>query len=401
MRFLQVLTTLAMLIAGAAVIAGTNDSSAIGQTEARKRFVLDVVHMAVALPQGDSQDRLRVLSSAASVVGPLDSNLARRFAREGARLEAELANSGQKPAASMLASGHLDCRAQVEFIESITPVALPRAEDSLVIAITSCKQAVDPARAKLESALANGIVAARPLLAMMELTGPSSRWSQNEFAKMFHSLPDQPNEAANFAAMFVNEAPKVDKDIVRDSGLKFLEWLGKVKDEGERNLAVTMTTATLQKVLGKDAYAEALRSNVVAQSVAQTAGRPGQIRMPEEDHVSVLEAIGNNGKDRTDAIRALPPSERARQAAAHGFASGTAGDRKAADRYFDMAFAATDEVWSHRTPERNAAAVVEEVSEAAAQVDPVSALTRAQSLQDPSAQAIAMLAVARTVMGKQ
>jgi hypothetical protein len=114
----------------------------------------------------------------------------------------------------------------------------------------------------------------------------------------------------------------------------------------------------------------------------------------------VLEAIGNNGKDRADAIRALPPSERARQAADHGFASCTAGDRKAADRYFDMAFAATDEVWATRTPQRNAA-VGEEVSEAVAQVDPVCALTRGQSLQDPSAQAIAMLAVARTVMGQQ
>jgi hypothetical protein len=392
---------LAVFAAGSAVIATSADSQPVPQPDSRKRFVLDVVHMAVALPQGDPQDRLRVLSSAASVVGPLDRNLARRFAREGAHLEAELANSGQKPAASMLASGHLDCASQVEFIESITPAALPRAEDSLVIAITSCKRAVEPARAKLDAALASGIVAARPLLAMMEISGPSSRWSQDEFAKMFAFLPDQPGEAPNFAAMFVNMAPKVDKDVARDSGVKFLEWLGNLKDDGERNLAVTMTTTTLEKVLGKEAYAEALRSNVVAQSVAQTAGRPGQIRTPEEDHVSVLEAIGNNGKDRTDAIRTLPPSERARQAAAHGFASGTAGDRKAADRYFDVAFAATDEVWAQRTPQKNAAAVVEEVSEAAAQVDPVSALTRAQSLQDPSAQAIGMLAVARTVMGRQ
>jgi hypothetical protein len=205
-RVFLALTTLAVFAAGTAAIAANADSSAIRGPEARNRFVLDVVRMAVALPQADPQDRLRVLSSAASVVGPLDRNLERQLAREGAHLEAELANSGHKPAVSMLV--HLD------------------------------------------------------------------------------------------------------------------------------------------------------------------------------------------------AIRTLPPSERARQAAAHGFASGTAGDRKSAERYFDMAFAATNEVWAQRTPQKNAAAVVEEVSEAAAQVDPVSALTRAQSLEDPSAQAIGMLAVARVVMGK-
>jgi len=43
--------------------------------------------------------------------------------------------------------------------------------------------------------------------------------------------------------------------------------------------------------------------------------------------------------------------------------------------------------------------VVQEVSEAAAQIDSVNALTRAQKLRDSSAQAIAMLAVARVVAG--
>ena len=64
-----------------------------------------------------------------------------------------------------------------------------------------------------------------------------------------------------------------------------------------------------------------------------------------------------------------------------------------------MAFAAVDEVWGARTPEQNAAAVVQEVSEAAAQIDSVNALTRAQKLRESSAQAIAMLAVARVVAG--
>ena len=62
-----------------------------------------------------------------------------------------------------------------------------------------------------------------------------------------------------------------------------------------------------------------------------------------------------------------------------------------------MAFSAADEVWEARTPETDAAAVVQEISEAAAQVDSVNALLRAQKLHDNSAQAIAMLAVARVV----
>ncbi len=105
-------------------------------------------------------------------------------------------------------------------------------------------------------------------------------------------------------------------------------------------------------------------------------------------------------RDQTAAVEKLAPSLRARQAAAHGFASGTAGDRKLADRYFDIAFSAVNAVWDDRDKVKNAPAVVEEVSEAAAQVDPVAALIRAQHLQDPSAQAIGMLAVARVALGR-
>ena len=80
-----------------------------------------------------------------------------------------------------------------------------------------------------------------------------------------------------------------------------------------------------------------------------------------------------------------------------GFATGTGGNKQQASKYFDMAFSAADEVWDARTPEQNAAAVVQEISEAAAQVDSLNALSRAQKLRDSSAQAIAMLAVARVV----
>ena len=108
----------------------------------------------------------------------------------------------------------------------------------------------------------------------------------------------------------------------------------------------------------------------------------------------------NNGADQSERLRDLPASQRAREAAAHGFATGNSGDKKQSASYFDMAYAAVDEVWASRTPEQNTAAVVEEVSEAAAQIDAVNALTRAQQLHDPSAEAIAMLAVARVVSSK-
>ena len=42
--------------------------------------------------------------------------------------------------------------------------------------------------------------------------------------------------------------------------------------------------------------------------------------------------------------------------------------------------------------------MIEEVSEAAAHVNPLEALRRAQALGEPSAQAVGMIAVARVVM---
>jgi hypothetical protein len=121
---------------------------------------------------------------------------------------------------------------------------------------------------------------------------------------------------------------------------------------------------------------------------------------PEEESVSVLKAMENKS-DRTEELQSMSPSLRAREAAASGFASGSSGDRKRADHYFDIAFSSLDEVWSGRTAlKASAPAIVEEVSEAAAQVDPVEALQRSQRLQDPSAEAISMLAVARVVVGQ-
>lgn len=385
--------------------ASARQSHLAAQKARKKKFVLDVIDVAVALPQPDPQDRLRVLNSAANVAAPLAPKLARSFAREGARLEAELIASGQTPAVSLLASGHADCATAKSFIESLAPAAVQRAEHSILGALTLCsKYTLEPIRAKLETALNSGVLAARSLLAVMEGSGVRSPWSQAHFAKMFSALPspetkEAAGESPNLAAMFNRMAPEVQKDAARDAGLKLLEWLGRVKAGSSRNIALNLTTDTLREVLGEKAYIEALRGNPVAQSVAQGASQPGEIEHPEEESVSVLEAIGRVGSDHTESLVKLPPSLRAREAAANGFATGTEGDRSLAERYFDIAFSAVDEVWAGRSPEKDAAAVVEEVSEAAAHVDSVSALQRAQKLQDPSARAISMLAVARVVVG--
>ena len=378
-------------------------TTAVARKQAKQKFVLDVVRMAVALPQPDPQDRLRVLNSAASVVGPLDSRLARQFTTEGARLEAELIASGSRPAVSIFSAGAVDCAVAAQFVDMVPQDAVARAEDSLLAAVSVCPQTTrEPLRRKLEAGLENGVVSARPLLALMEASGPSSRWSQDTFAKMFAALPKGPEqlaEAPNYAAMLIQMAPAVDKDVTRDAGLKFLEWLNQFEAGGSRNLAVNMAMGALRSALGEKALKEALASNIVAQSIASTEGQPGEIEHPEEESVSVLEAMGAKG-DQSERLRSLPASLRAREAAAHGFATGKR-DRKLADRYFDIAYSALDEVWSARTPEQNTPAVVEEVSEAAAQVDAVAALQRAQKLADPSAQAISMIAVARVVMGSQ
>lgn len=374
---------------------------------ARQKFVIDVVKSAVALPQPDPQDRLRVLATAANVSLPVDPAMSKQFAKEGTQIEADLIRSGSEPVVSLLAEGHFDCASAAQFVESVPTQAVAKAENSLIGVISNCKkQGFEPAKRKLMSALDDGVVAPRALMALVEAEGPKTRWSQDVFTRMFSSLPSPDTdvakaEAPNFAAMYLRMAPEVDKDAAKETGLKFLDWLNKVEDSNERSMAINMATGQMKETLGEEGFNRALESDVIARQVAALAGRPADISHPDEESVSVMGAMQNNGTDRSDEIAQMAPSLRAREAAAHGFATGTAGDRKSADRYFDIAFSALDEVWSNRAKQKDAPAVVEEVSEAAAQVDAVAALKRAQGLSDPSAQAIGMLAVARTVLGQQ
>lgn len=370
-----------------------------------QKFVLDTVNMAVALPQPDPQDRLRVLATAANVISPIDQKIAKLLWHEGVRIESELIQVGKTPAVSLMASGQADCEAAQSFVENLSENSVVAAEQSLIGAVTSCQtQTLDIVSRKLDAALQKRLFAPRALMATMEAKGTKSQWSQLHFEQMFHSLPDPQEsgaEAENFAAMYARMSGEVDKDTAKKAGLELLEWLGKLDDSGLRTLAVNITVGAMKQALGEKDFQEALSSDVLAGSTVRNAenGAPGQVDRPPMESASVLEAMKDNGSDRSDQLRDLPASERAREAAAHGFAAGTSGDKQQAKKYFDMAFAAVDEVWEARTPEQNTAAVVEEVSEAAAEVDSLNALTRAQALRDPSAQAIAMLAVARVVAG--
>ncbi len=389
-------------VAGPSQPAATKPSS---KELAREKFVLDVVHSAVALPESDPQDRLRVLSEAVNVVEPIDAKLAQQFAREGTSIETKLVAEGQKPSVSMLASGHVDCAAAASFVQSVPPASVVDAEQALIGAITSCpKQVSETAKSKLEAGVSQGVVAGRAILALMNSEGMSSSWSQAMFVKMFSSLPEDASafapEAPNYAAMFDHVAGEMNKDAVKTAGGKLLLWLAKLPDSPQRSVAVNLTTGALNSKLGSTDYQALLRSDVAMQQVANSAKADAELPPPDEENVSVLQAMSNSA-DRTDALQSMTPSMRAREAAASGFASGTSGDRKQADHYFDIAFASADEVWANRASSKaDAPEVIQEVSEAAAQVDAVAALQRAQRLQDPSAAAISMLAVARVVAGQ-
>ena len=377
--------------------------------QSRQKFVLDVVHSAVGLPQSDPQDRLRVLYAAANVVAPIDQKLTQQFSKEGTAIETKLVAEGQKPAVSMLAGGHVDCAAAANFVQTLPAASAIEAEESLLGAITNCPAQVNAtSKAKLDAAVNQGVVAGRPIMALMESEGLKSQWSRTMFTKMFASLPadvaSNTSEAPNYAAMFAEAAPMMDKDAVKDAGAKFLLWMAKLPDSQQRSVAINLAAGVLSDTLGTTAYQELLRSDPMIQQTVNGADQKAMLPAPEEEEgVSVLQAVDNvNTGDRTQELNSMPAAKRAREAAASGFASGTSGDRRTADRYFDIAFASVDEVWSNRAGTKgDAPEVVQEVSEAAAQVDPIAALKRSQALQDPSAEAISMLAVARVVVGQQ
>ncbi len=149
-----------------------------------------------------------MLYAASNVVAPVDQKLALQLAKEGTAIETKLVAEGQKPTVSMLAGGHVDCASAANFVRTLRPAAVLDAEQSLLGAITSCPKQVNAvAMRKLkEAGLDQGVVAGRPILALMDAAGMKSQWSQTMFAKMFASLPVDAaaytTEAPNYAAMF-------------------------------------------------------------------------------------------------------------------------------------------------------------------------------------------------------
>jgi hypothetical protein len=379
------------------------------QLSESRKFVREVVAAAVAIPQPDPQDRLRVLNSAIGVTARSEPKLTAKFADEAVRIESSLIASGQTPAASVVATGYANCTSVARFVEHLYPTAVAAAEQSLIGAVGKCpKQTLELVRSQVDAGIQQGIFAPRLMMVLMNASGKGSTWSQSHFVSMFGSLPSPDaksshEEAPNFAAMFSSMAPEVDKDVAGQAGLKLLTWLGKFEGD-ERNLAVNITTSSLKKLFGEDGYEQLLQKDVMAAQVARTAGAPGHVAREQEESASPLEASHAAGGDQEEALKGLPPSLRARQAAADGFVVGKS-DKKAAERYFDIAFSAANEAWAKRTagqPDygKRIASLIEEVSEAAAHIDPLDALTRAQGMQDSSARAIGMIAVARVVMTK-
>src|SRR5262249_48542667 len=175
------------------------------------------------------------------------------------------------------------------------------------------------------------LVPQRALMAAMEEQGHKSPWSQSHFEKMFASLPDpkkNAGEAENIAAMYGRMASEVDRDVARKAGLALLNWLGKLDDTPQRTTAITITTGAMQQALGAQGFRAALESDVMANAIVRSnAGKEVSSQHASEEGTSVLEAMGNKGSDQTDRLREMPPSERAKAAAAHGFAEGTGGDK--------------------------------------------------------------------------
>lgn len=370
-----------------------------------QKFALDAVNMAVALPQSDQQDRLRVLASAVNVVSPADPVLARKLSREGLRIESELIEAGQKPAVSVMSGGRVDCSAALEFVENLPPASLAQAEQSLIGAVTRCpKQTLDPASRKLDAALEKKVHAPRAMMAAMMAQGTASPWTQTHAEKVFSSLPDPKDSAAvaqDFSALYAALAGDLEKSLARKTGLQLLDWLAKIEDSPRRSQAVRTASAAMQQALGEQEHRQAMESDAVANMLVRRSQAVQSRQSAATTHgISVLAAMASNRSDQSDRLRELPAPRRAREAAANGFASAQAGDKHQAAQYFDIAFSAIDEAWEGRASQTDAAALVQEVGEAAAQSGSLDALERAQKLHDSPAQAIAMLAVARVVAAK-
>ncbi|PSH05617.1 MAG: hypothetical protein CXZ00_00250 [Acidobacteria bacterium] len=390
---------------GGRPVPGYSNASSVNTStqspEARKRFAYEAVRGAVAVTQRDPQDRLRVLGTAARVIAPIFPELAKIYIREGLRVEQALIQRGDQPESSMLNSGLIGCGVAQTLIENITVQQVDAADTTVVAAISTCPAVVASAQKLIEAGLQEKKLAPRATLALMEHAGLKSAWSLNKFEKLFDSLPmdagHKEQEAPKLAAVYARAAGEVDRSLARKAGLRLLLWLGKLNDGENRAVAANVTTAAMKQALGPKEYEDALAGDVMARRVAQSSRGEEEVSHPMDQPASVLKATGPAKMDRIQELEEMPPARRAREAAASGFTTRRGGDIELGARYFDLAFNSLNAVWSGRENEREAIAVIMEVSGAAAQVDPIDALRRSRELDYPCAQAIGMIGVARVL----
>lgn len=373
----------------------------------RSKFAANVLQSAVALPQNDTQDRLRVLVSAARLANSLGNvQLKKSLAREGIDLESRLISSGQQPPVSMVETGIVDCNAVSGLAEAVRPEALASADRTISAAVSACpKQTLETVERKLSDAIQHGGVPPLALLSAMQAAGPKSNWTMQTFDAAFSSLPDPKDsssvkEAPMYANVYERFAAKVDAASARSAGSKLLAWIGKMDTSPERIQAATTATTSIKQVLGEKGLQDVREADPIADQAAQLAGQPLQMPAPDEEKQVQVGSLDTK-EDHAGDLENEPAPRRAREAAAYGYAAGSAGDQQMAARYFDVAFNALNDVWSDRLPGLNVAGLVDEVSQAAASVDPVEALKRAQRLQNSSTQALSMIAIANTVLNRQ
>jgi hypothetical protein len=299
----------------------------------------------------------------------------------------------------------VDCTAVESLVQGIEPQKVEAADTTLVGAVGACPQAEASARQLIDAGLKAQAIAPRATMALMEQAGLRSAWSQEKFEELFAELPSDAgrleHEAPNLAAIYARASGNVDADAAAKAGVRLLLWLAKLDEGGDRSVAIHVTTAAMRQALGEKGYDDALAGDVMARQAAASATATAEVSQPLDAPVSVLAAMQAAHEDRLRELEELPASERARQAAASGFAAGTAGEKKLAARYFDLAFGSVNEMWSERASVRDAVSIVRQVAEAAAQADAVDALRRAQGLDDSAAEAIGMIAVARVVASQQ
>lgn len=370
----------------------------------KQQFVMDVVSAAVSVPQPDAVDRLRVLAAASSVITPIRPAMARQFSREGLRIERETIQRGEAPPTSMIAAGPVECSAVSSFAENIPATRVDAAEATLIAAIGHCPRVLQTVQRLITDGLSKRVIAPRLTMAAVDMAGARNEWSEQTVGTLFALLPPATHSAAgeapDLAAMYSQVAGEMSVETVTRSGVELLAWLANLSPSKQRNLAVNIATGAMMERLGEEAYKRALATDVAALQAAGTSGQAGEVEVAPEESVSVLRAMQSADVDRSDDLAKMTPSLRAREAAASGFAAGSEGNGRLAQHYFDIAFMAVEDVWSGRSRQKDAADVVQEVSEAAAQVDPINALQRSQRLQDPAAQAIGMIAVARVVANR-